>query len=243
MSGTEDFLVGNGIQLALVMATILAIVVPIWWTRYQGKKRLSFEILEVDVPASMPGLEVTHKGQPIPEAHLCTFKLSNTGRKEIAEDDFETGSPISVGFKGCPEHPDQPSAVLAFDLRAIDPGDLQPKISITNEGKLEVQPMLWNSGDSVTIRVLLAQCFDRDVSIRSRIKGVKNIQPPRIPKRSPLLIPIIGTSLYIGGFVAFFLGYNTVGIGWLVAGLLALAIGMRRFVQYSRTMRRLGFSH
>ncbi len=83
------------------------------------QERLSFEVLGVDVPASMPGLEVTHKGQPISEAHLCTFKLSNTGRKEIAMDDFEAGSPISMGFKGCPDHPDQPSRVLAFDLAAI----------------------------------------------------------------------------------------------------------------------------
>jgi hypothetical protein len=190
----------------------------------------------------MPGLEVTHNGQPIPEAHLCTFKLSNTGRNDIAMDDFETGSPISVGFKGCPDHPNQSSRVLAFNLEAIDPGDLQPRISITNDGKLEVQPMLWNSGDSLTIRALLHQCFDRgDVSIRARIKGVKNIQPPRIPKKSPVLILIFGTSLYVGGFVAFFLGYNTVGIGWAIAGLLSLGIGMQRFLQYGRTMRRLGF--
>ncbi len=103
--------------------------------------------------------------------------------------------------------------------------------------------MLLSSGDSLTIRVLLEQCFDRgDMSIRARIKGLKNIQPPRIPKTSPVFILIFGTSLYVGGFAAFFLGYNTVGIGWVIAGLLALAIGMQRFLQYGRTMRRLGFT-
>ena len=198
-------------------------------------------MVSVEVPAQMPGLEVTHKGQPIPEAHLCTFKLSNTGRTEIATSDFE-GGPIFIAFKECPTHPGEPNHVLAFNLEGTEPDGLKTNISLTAEGTVAVQPMLWNSGDSMTIRVLLEHCLDREeVDVYARIRGVKSVLREGFPK-NPIAILVLGGVVYAAGVLTVVYGYLTVGLGWMLVGVFAFVVGAIRRFQYREGMKRLALT-
>lgn len=146
---------------------------------------------------------------------------------------------IVVGFKGCIDYEFNPNPVLAFDIQETEPDDLRPQVSVSADGTLEIQSMLWNPGDSTSIRVLLDHCFDRDgVDVSTRIRGMKGIEYSRAPKDSPVIL-FLGLALYAGGLFAFFFGSVTLGIGWLLVSLVIIAEGLRRRIRYRENRRRL----
>lgn len=118
----------------------------------------------------------------MPNPHLCTFRIANTGRVPITASNFER--PLEVTFMRC-GHPDhQAPKVLTHEVVEHKPEALNPYVGL-REGKLLIAPLLLNRGDSMTIRVLTDQCFDRQVRVSGRIEGVERIEVPKIEKPNP----------------------------------------------------------
>lgn len=159
----------------------------------------------------MSGLEVTYSGAPVPEPHLCTFKITNSGRVPVQPAEYTRS--INVNFLPCSHsaHSHAQPNVLAFDLVEENPKNLGARVNLLN-GRLSVDPTLLNPSNSLTVRVLLDQDFDHDkLEIDTRIVGIDEVKPPGEPwtNSSWAQISILAGGVVLFGLLAtFFTAYS-----------------------------------
>jgi hypothetical protein len=95
---------------------------------------------------------------------LLELRLANRGNTPILPTDYI--EPVTIRF---PEH----VGILSAEVAHTKPDNL--KVELLLDGLLELQPILLNDGDSVTIRFLLAGAGGQ-FTVTGRIAGVNRIE-------------------------------------------------------------------
>jgi len=186
----------------------------------------------------MPGLQVTFKGIAIDNPHLCTFTIRNSGNVPIKKDDYE--QPITVGFVPGAQHPRFPVRIVAFEPAGKDPESLRPSVTLSQEGTMIFEPMLLNPGDSVTLRVLLDQCFDRErVDVNARIVGVGRVTIETLP-RFPMKSFVAGVGLTVAGMISFVYNEQILAYPWFALGFILATWSEAQYKFNEERKRRLG---
>lgn len=199
LSSIASIILAHLFEIVTVLVAVPIIVVPLWWDKRRRRKQLTYRIKSNEaLRRGMPGLEVTFNRQPIPNPHLCTFAIANTGTVSFQKTDFERE--IVVSFIPCSHqaHTNVPPKIMAYELTDRDPENLSPPIILPGDGTIRIFPMLLNPTESFTLRVLLDECFRRDkINFDARIEGIKEIKPPPEPWLRSSLFQIVMSMLLL----------------------------------------------
>lgn len=152
--------------LAAIAALVVAIVAFIMQRR---RKQLSYEIISnasvLTREESIAGkLEILFEQKPVKDVQLIEVKLVNSGSLPITAADYEQPVVLLLGD----------ARVLAYEVTKTTPKTLKASFTLRDEG-LSLTPLLLNTGDSVSIRLLVAG-YDSAISVDGRIVGVSTIR-------------------------------------------------------------------
>jgi hypothetical protein len=155
--------VGAAIALVALAATFL-----VYWLQRQ-RKAIAYEVVSenqlLTVGEELEGrLQVVYEGQPARDICLLVLKLLNTGNVAIATADYERPVSFSTG---------QSSKILSAVVTEVDPDNLTVVLK-AEESRLVIDPVLLNSKDSITLKLLVSD-FSGTISTDGRIIGVKAI--------------------------------------------------------------------
>jgi hypothetical protein len=157
------------------------------------RKSLSYHILSqtplFEVGEELKGkLQILYEGNAVENVHLLLIRLANTGNQPIVPQDYERLITIHVGRN---------ARLLSAEIYESEPRDLGATLSIEGSA-LQISPVLMNSGDSMTIKILASNPAS-ELEFDSRIVGVKEIGLLR-EERGKFYIP------YFAGAILFLLG-------------------------------------
>lgn len=186
------------------LAAIIAIIASfILFKKGQSRKILVYDVVSI-APVARINKEVKSRvkilldNNPIEDALIVVIKLLNASDISIQSTDYENNSPIIFDFEGGAE-------VLNLDVLETNPDNLKPSFSF-NAGHVLLQPLLLNSQDSITFKVLLTN-FSNYIDVNCRINGVKSVfllqnLPSSIMIRK---LDKFTNLLFIGSFIVFFI--------------------------------------
>lgn len=209
-------------QFAGALLSAVAIVVTVWiaWSQRRNK-RLTYRMRTsqlVSVDAQIHDrIKITYEEQPIVDVRLAELSFKSAGNIPIVPSDFV--KPLQCDFGAS-------SRVLTAEITATEPEDLGAVIrwhgdgtDITDTARVEVEPLLLNPGDGVSIRCLVTDSTGFDVV--GRISGVKTIEREQVQRNwRPFLIGMLAGLL--PNIIAYWVG-NTLRTEWLptlVSGLM-----------------------
>ena len=159
-----------------------------FYLRQRQRKSLSYRVLAKTplfiMDESVKGrLHVTLDGNPVIEPYLVLLKIINDGNTPITSADFE--KPLSFSFGG-------ETSIKSREITDSFPKTLRPNLEIPP--KVNVQPtrvviesVLWNPGDSITLKFLLSRFQNGVIECDSRIVGVKEVKDVT-PKESDRIL-------------------------------------------------------
>lgn len=152
--------------ISTLVATAVAIAV-VWYQR--SKKNLSYEVLSAiplyTVAGDLEGrVQVFVDGQPVESPRVLVLKIYNSGNVPIVPTDYVR--PVSVVFPN-------PTRPVGAEVMATVPENLGVSLT-TNDRTVNMDQILLNKGDSVTMKLILAQSTG-EFSVNGRIVGVRHI--------------------------------------------------------------------
>lgn len=168
------------IAIVTLIAGLIGAFVTYWIYRKQrSRKEISWQNISntlvlpfVDVGEQVKGkLQIFFEGKPVSDLRLIVFKLWNSGNVPIDVKDYENNNPININFG-------EKSEILNVEILESEPNDLRPRAEASvkvDNGNINLEPLLLNSGDTVTFKVLLIKSSDELVAVSGRISGVKKI--------------------------------------------------------------------
>lgn len=190
----------------------------IYWLQRQTRE-LAFGLVSSRRPLAISDelssrVTVQLDGNPVRNLHLLVFGLKNSGHRAIAPSDFQY--PLSISF---PE-----GQVVSAEIASQFPLNLGGQLDIS-ESRLQLSPLLLNSGDQMLIQVLLSASstiFNVDV----RILDISTVAPvnsrPRLPPFFQSGLPMMmGVILMLGiGILCFsedrFMAYWYLGLAGFI---------------------------
>ncbi len=158
--------------LFTIIAVIAAILVPIIiYLAQRKRKSLAYEIVAstplLSVAEEIKGkLKILYEDKPVSKVHLVLIKLTNTGNVSILSTDFDRNVSFSFGDS---------TQILTAEVSDTDPKNNIDACIMIIENRIILENMLFNNGDSVTIKALLNQ-FDEEIEIDGHIVGIKEIE-------------------------------------------------------------------
>lgn len=163
------FLTDPGWIGAIIGALALIITIVLYLAARQ-KKSLRYELISeyplININDEVKGkLEVLFNGKPVVKLHLLLVKFTNDGRIPITSGDYER--PLTICFK-------QDSNILSAEYVDPSPENLLTQIDVNSQNVI-IQPLLMNSGDFFTIKILLSE-YSGGFNVDTRIVGVKNLR-------------------------------------------------------------------
>lgn len=170
----------------LVIPFALFAASPFWNSIFSEKKNLSYQILntyhlrENDVTAptkDWPRMKLIYKDNSIPESTVITVSLTNIGDLPIKSDDFEGNLVFET---------DNPDDLLEYTANKVFPDSLSPIFKIVGN-KLELQPLLLNPADTITLDIFGKNNF-KIIKVNARISGVNSISEYKPEKYNGLKI-------------------------------------------------------
>ena len=159
--------VWQSIGAICALITIIASV-SFYWMQH-GRKELSYEIVSrtplLSVAEELQGrFQILFDGKPVNKVHLIVLRVSNTGNTPVIATDYERQVSFKFG---------EGARILSSEVSEADPKSLAASV-VSNESGIALQPILMNSGDSVTIKTLLSR-YGGNIEVDGRIVGVKEI--------------------------------------------------------------------
>ena len=159
--------------VATVAAAIITIIVSIIIARAQIKRK-SIKCIKVSSAPLVQinsnhvnDLEVYFQKNKIYHATSVVLKVFNSGNLPIDKDDFER--PIVFSFS-------ENTKIIKADILSTEPSYLKDDIDISIDNTyIKLDRVLMNPGDDIKVSAIV-DSFDENISVRARIKGVKNIQ-------------------------------------------------------------------
>lgn len=193
-------------QFISVIIAIIALIAPIFADRMQrNRKDLVYEIISNAPVLNNPEfvknrVELLLDGSPVSDASLIILKLWNAGNISIQSRDFEE-APITFSFR---DANGQDVEIINADILDTEPSSVKSRAFLTFiHGDLKLKPLLLNSKDSITFRILLARSFkEMDVDIRiADVKGIRKVDTTQNQVNGLHIIYLITALLSIGGLL------------------------------------------
>lgn len=153
-----------------LVATIAGVVVPVYlWRSDLQARSLQLRIaaqtaLSPEIPKTVSGLTLAVDGINIEQPFLTTLEITNDGSRPIQATDYEDSINITTN---------EGTKLLRAQLTDVKPKDLQPKLS-TDNGRLQISPLLLNSGDSMTF-VVVTSGGKPNFNVHARIAGIQSV--------------------------------------------------------------------
>ena len=170
-----DFLRDPIWQFVGVIIAFVALVLTILLFRMQARRK---EILwDINSNISISSFSISDKlkrtivfgEEPLDDVSLIILGIWNSGNVEILPNDFIF--PIRFDFG-------KDAKVLEAEIAETMPISIKSRTSITMDTKtITLEPLLLNSKDSITLKVLLTQ-FNGEISVDARIAGIKQVSRP-----------------------------------------------------------------
>lgn len=170
MSG-EDVLTILGVSIeffALVVTIITALIPIILYIRTRKKRSLSYDIvsriplLSIDKEIGKD-LQIFYKEKRVQQMHLIEVNIINSGNVAIKANDFEGKISLNFGNK---------AQIFTSEITKTNPSNLNPTIKINNN-TLFLEPLLLNSGDSISIKSLVENFSE--ILVQGRVVDIKQI--------------------------------------------------------------------
>ncbi len=186
-------------NLLLLIATILAVAVPWWYSARGSRKELTYEYeaTELDETKGVSSkLKMTFDGHPVSDVSLIKIKIRNSGRVPITRTDFD--EPISIDIFS--------NGLLSVDRGTSSPPSLVYELAWqTQRRDISLGTLLLNPTDEINLSVL-ATSFQK-VVVRGRVVGVKQIKQ-KDPTANAAKVPaFLSAMLAVGAtLVSFRLG-------------------------------------
>jgi hypothetical protein len=215
-----------GAVLAL-LAVFISIVI---YFKERRRKQVSYVILSIDPllgwgAAAFKGeLQLTYDGKLVDSPYLVSIRIFNSGNVPIPSSDYER--PISVGFGSS-------ARILKAEVVETVPKNLNATISLAKEPtgeRLVLSPSLLNSGDSIDLRMLIAEY--NQVCVDGRLVGVKEIKiTTEKDDLSPIFVMVLGgIFVWIGiiGSIVMSVGHSwwPFVVAFLVVGFVVMSISI-----------------
>ncbi len=119
-------------------------------------------------------MRITYGDVTVGQPRLLVLAIGNVGNVPVVADDFETPLRVEIGR----------SRLLDATVSRARPTDLPVSLS-HGEGRLELQPLLLNPGDSIELQCLLDGPLDaRDIVPGGRISGISSLPLLSVPRTS-----------------------------------------------------------
>ena len=143
-------------------------------------------------------VRIAFEGKFVSDVYLVVLQISNDGNVSIMASDFER--PLSIAFG-------ETSKILSAEVTNVTPKTLKPFLDI-DTNRIILQPLLLNSKDSITIKLLLTQYKGR-IETDARIVGVREVRKAgetSLRSRLPLIYGSYAIAAMTSFSVIFFLG-------------------------------------
>lgn len=175
------------------LATLAASVV--FYFLQRTRKALSYEVVSrtslMSVKEEVKGrVQILFDGTPVSDAHMIIMRVTNAGNVPIVPSDFLR--PVKFGFG-------ETVQILSAEVMETNPDNIEHSVEV-DTGAVMLTPVLLNGGDSITLKVLLAQ-YEGEIDVDGRIVGVKHVQTAREPLL-PFVTMLIGIVMTMGGIFA-----------------------------------------
>src|SRR5271157_1070525 len=172
--------------IGALMVAIIAVFVQ------RRRKELSYEVLSnspvLSVREEIEGkLVILFEQQPVKGVQLLEVKLMNSGNQPITSSDFEAPVALEFGEK---------SRILTGEVTDTATEGLTASISV-EQSHISLNPLLLNGGDSITIRVLVAN-YEKPPTVGGRVVGVSRIRKGRSDLGTTIVM-FIGMALNVTG--------------------------------------------
>ncbi len=153
----------------MLIALIALIVSIIGITIYRNRKSLAYRVSLstrlMSTEADREGrVQVTFDGEPVHDVRLVAIRVRNTGNVPIQRTDYEEQLGFSFG---------KDARVLTAEVTETRPDTLTAHV-YTTEDRVLLSPTLLNSGDTISIKVLLTG--EEEVTFEGRIVGVSKVR-------------------------------------------------------------------
>jgi hypothetical protein len=139
---------------------LVAIPVTILATRRWGNRRAVLTYT-VEVNPLLPeadqtrGLAVTYRDMAVPNPHLVTITLANSGSRDITSESFDAGRPLLICFTG---------TFYGLTASSGSPSLTMPAIGTAGENAaLEFRPKLLKRRESWTVSLIVGGAFEATV--------------------------------------------------------------------------------
>ena len=206
---------------------LLSILVA-WWIYWLQKqtRELAFGLASSRRPLAIADelssrVTVQLDGKSVKNLHLLVFGFKNSGNRAISPADFERK--LSISFLN--------GQVVSADISSQSPPNLGGEL-LSFESRIELSPLLLNSGDYMLIQVLLSAekpKWEVDVRVRDVAQLVPiNTDPPILKSGVPMLIIMTSSIgllfLFFGKAADKSLGYFIVGISIFIMPIIVKII-------------------
>ena len=232
-------------QFIGAIVALIALCATVAIFHFQRKRKvLSYQVTSssslLSVREEVEGkIKILYEGTPIWRVHLVVVRIHNSGNVPIQKSDYER--PLSISFG-------EDSRILSAEVTETSPENLDVTID-PSEDCLILEPLLLNSRDSITLKVLVSE-FRSDLEVDARIVGVKQVRCEDTRYTPSLLVISAGCLLGIGGAIyeiseigsrpprSFFgSGKVSIGIAACILGYTLIFIGFLT----NRTLRKRFF--
>jgi hypothetical protein len=174
-----------------VLAVAAIIVSVLIYLGQKQRKRLCVERI-ADVPLTrsgfrgIDGLQITYRGRTLDRPVVVLARISNPGNAPIQRADFE--APITLEFE-------QDTEILEVSVLETQPSGIPVSAEI-NGATAVLSPHLLNPGDTVLMRILLAESGSK-FKPSARIAGVVVIETRARTSLWPPIIGVLGVLILI----------------------------------------------
>ncbi len=153
---------------ALITLFALFVTLLIFWLQRQIKS-VTYEVVSKNQLLTLreefeSKLQVLYEGEPARDICLLVLKVTNSGNVAVATTDYERPISFLIGTS---------SKVLSAVITEVEPDNLSAEIEVESS-KVSIKPVLLNSKDSITLKLLVSD-FSGRISTDARIIGVKKI--------------------------------------------------------------------
>lgn len=178
-------------QVAVAVAVALATAAWALWERGRRRKDLQYDVVSkaplVSVSEEARGrIKVLFDEEPVSSVSLAIIQITNRG-SPIPSVEFESPLTVSMGAD---------SRIMSVEVMERQPDNLGVELSVDN-GRIQIEPLLLNSGDSFTFKVI-GTGFADNIEVEGRIVGIKEVRS-RGPELSRARLARIGLMSALAG--------------------------------------------
>jgi hypothetical protein len=212
------FLFDPQFLISSFIAIVAPLVVYLLELRNRTQKRLSYDLVSVVSLLSIKD-EIKHRvkilvdDRLVDDIYIVVINLINSGNVPIANEDYER--PLNLNFR-------YDSKIISADFVSSNRSSLKPEVYLY-DNKVYIEPILLNTGDVVTLKVLLSK-FEGDVSVDARIVGVECIEKYNTHQIRNNFVFILGLSLIVAGIILANIPIITLFRGWPIFTLIVVGM-------------------